>query len=324
MPQKSSLKSIFKFFNLFGLIFLGLIFCLNLSNANVLANEKPIITNQTKQSLNLTAQTADDLNVLGTKCFFSGQPGCSGDGILENLIKIAKNFGTVLATLVIIWGGYKYFFSGLIDGQEDGLKAISAGVTGLLVIQIAPALVEIVKGSYTSEGFTFNPLALQINNIVDKFLIPLAGIVAVLVVIWGGYQYMFSGLPEGQKDGMENIQKGVTGLIIVLISKPIVNAVKGTFGSSSDGNITFNLDNGANVLTFLKAVLVNFLIPVASVVALFFLVLGTYYMTTSNGNEETYKKGLSGITSSLIGLAVVLLATTIVQLIIVFVPSLSL
>jgi type IV secretory pathway VirB2 component (pilin) len=324
MLLKYFLKSIYKFSKILGLILFGLVFCLSLLNSNVFATEKPVFTKQAGQSLNLTAQTADDLNILGTSCFFSGQPGCSGDGILENLIKIAKNFGTVLATLVIIWGGYKYFFSGLIDGQEDGLKAISAGVTGLLVIQIAPALVEVVKGSYTSEGFTFNPLALQINNIVDKFLIPLAGIVAVLVVIVGGYQFMFSGLPEGQKDGRENIQKGVIGLVVILISRPIVSAVKGTFGSSSDGNITFNLDNGANVLTFLKAVLVNFLIPVASVVALFFLVLGTYYMITSNGNEETYKKGLSGITSSLIGLAVVLLATTIVQLIIVFVPSLSL
>jgi len=315
-----SLKSLLQIFHKFSFLAIALVFCLSLFTPKTQAFEGEDFY---KTGFTSTAQTADDLNILGTKCFFSGQPGCSGGGILENLIEIAKNFGTVLATLVIIWGGYKYFFSGLVGGQEDGLKSVSAGVMGLLVIQIAPALVDIVKGSYTSSGFTFNPVALQINNIVDKFLTPLASIVAVLVIIYGGYQFMFSGLPKGEKDGAENIEKGVIGLVVVLVAKPIVNAIKGTFGSSSDGNITFNLDSGNNILSFIRAVLVNFLIPVASVVALFFLVLGAYYMITANGEEDKFKKGSQSMTNALIGLAIVLLSTTIIQLIVIFVPSLT-
>lgn len=324
-PQYSRLLSLFYKFSL-GII--AVIFCLSLfglkAEANGIHNLQNNLPNQIyKSGLVSTAQTADDLNILGTSCFFRGQPGCTGDGILENLIEIAKNFGTVLATLVIIWGGYQYFFSGLIGGQEDGLKAVQAGVIGLLIIQIAPALVDIVTGSYTADGFTLDPIALQINNIVDKFLIPLASIVAVLVVIWGGYQFMFSGLPQGQQDGLENINKGIIGLVVVLIARPIVAAVKGTFGSSDDGDITFNLDGGNNVLSFIKNVLINFLIPVASVVALFFLVLGAYYMVTANGNDENFAKGKSAMLNALIGLVIVLLSTTIVQLVIIFVPSLT-
>jgi hypothetical protein len=65
----------------------------------------------------------------------------------------------------------------------------------------------------------------------------------------------------------------------------------------------------------------GFLIPLSSVVALLFFVLGGYYWMTSNGDEKQVEKAKDAIKNAVIGLVVTLVSATVVQMIIYFVNA---
>jgi Type IV secretion system pilin len=265
--------------------------------------------------------TLEELNILENVCIFDGGPGCEGKtSIITQLIDFAKLLSNSLAVLVILWGGYKYYFSALISGAEDGKKAIYAGVIGLVVINLADFIAGIVAGEngvVQEGGFNEEPIANFIGNIQNNLAIPLATVFAVLVIIYGGYQFMFSSIPEVKGDGLETIKKGVIGLVVILIAIPIINLVQGVLKVSKGGSLQLNSNP---IVEFIQVFLLNILIPVSTVISLFFVVLGGYNMITSNGDSGKFEEGVKSLKNALIGLIVVLLATTIVQLIVLFVP----
>jgi len=59
-----------------------------------------------------------------------------------------------------------------------------------------------------------------------EWAIVLAGVMAVVYIIVGGYQYMTGG-DEGVKKGRGTITAAIVGLVIVLISFVIVNTIQG-------------------------------------------------------------------------------------------------
>jgi hypothetical protein len=128
---------------------------------------------------------------------------------------------------------------------------------------------------------------------------------------------MFSSIPEVKGDGLETIKKGVIGLVVILIAIPIINLVQGVLKVSKGGSLQLNSNP---IVEFIQVFLLNILIPVSTVISLFFVVLGGYNMITSNGDSGKFEEGVKSLKNALIGLIVVLLATTIVQLIVLFVP----
>jgi hypothetical protein len=280
-------------------------------------------------NLNTNAQTLNDLNILGVECIFPGQPNCEGETTIFDLV---VNFGLalapVMAVLVIMWGGYKYFFGGLgIEDQANAIKTIRAGGIGLVVVLIANPVVQIFR-SAIGEGengeVALNSDALiQPINAASTFLFLIVGAVAVLVIMWGGYKYLFSGLPGEQEDGIKTIRAGVTGLVVVLVARPLSALLEATVTGSQDGgeeasSLAFNTDG---IVGTLGVIISQFLIPLSSVVTVFFFVLGAYYLITARGQEEQVTAGRKAITNAVIGLVIVLLATTAVQLIIFFIPT---
>lgn len=71
-------------------------------------------------------------------------------------------------------------------------------------------------------------------HLVDIFIIlvkmidlvtKLAGTIAVLFLIYGGYQYMLGGLTDDKEGAKKTIQYAITGLIVTFMAYVIVNLV---------------------------------------------------------------------------------------------------
>ncbi len=270
-------------------------------------------------SVQVQAQTISDLNILGVECVFSSQAGCSEDNALvDQLISFAIGISGILATLVFIWGGYQYFFGGFTGDTAAGKQAIISGAIGLVIVLSAGFIREIIGGAVTEDGFNVDGITSLIeDDIIRGILLPLSSVVAVLVIIWGGYKYMFAGLPGDQKDGLDTVKAGVTGLVVILLAFAITGFVQDVLGAGGD-EFGVQIDG---ILGLAVTVINGFLIPLSSVIAVFFFVLGGYYWMTSNGDEKQVEKAKEAIKNAVIGLVITLLAATIVQMIIYFVRA---
>lgn len=69
--------------------------------------------------------------------------------------------------------------------------------------------------------------------IINTYLLPLAGIIAVAFIIIGGYQYIFSGANEEMAEkGKKTLTNAVIGLVIIILSYVIVRIVARTLGAT--------------------------------------------------------------------------------------------
>lgn len=77
--------------------------------------------------------------------------------------------------------------------------------------------------------FNGNPQAFwQIGLGIADILLTVAGIVAVIFIIYGGFQYITSqGEPDGTKRAKDTVVNALVGLVIVILSSAIVNFVGG-------------------------------------------------------------------------------------------------
>lgn len=76
-----------------------------------------------------------------------------------------------------------------------------------------------------------NDLGGLVSKVVNTFLIPLAGIILFLVLIWGGYDFIISrGNPEKVKSARAKITTGLIGFILLIVSYLIVRLLSEVFG----------------------------------------------------------------------------------------------
>lgn len=263
-----------------------------------------------------------NLNILGTSCIFPGQEGCDGENNLVDQIRIFLfGLGNAVAVVVLMYGGFKYFFSGVAGGAEDGKKAVMNGIIGLVLVNAANFLTSLITGGgdgdgvVTDSGLNAGPIRDFLVVVGDNFLLPLSSVVAVIVVAYGGYQYMFSSMPNSKTEGMGTIKKGVIGLVVVLLSAPVIGVINQTI-NTDESNLNLNTNPVASF--FVGNILAGLVIPAATVVSVFFVVWGGYLMITSHGNSTKYEHGTKALINSLIGLVIVLLSTTIVALVALF------
>ena len=74
----------------------------------------------------------------------------------------------------------------------------------------------------------------QLVSRVLEFLFPLAGVVLLFVLIWGGYDYMMSqGNPEKLKGAQAKITTGFIGFGLLVFSYLIVKLLATIFGLGS-------------------------------------------------------------------------------------------
>lgn len=81
---------------------------------------------------------------------------------------------------------------------------------------------------------------------VIKLLLGLAGAVAVLFVIIGGFQYVTSaGSPEGAKKGKTTLVNAIIGIIIIVLSYVIITVISNLV--SSGGSVGGTIPGGGGI-----------------------------------------------------------------------------
>ena len=71
---------------------------------------------------------------------------------IGNIINIVLGFLGILATLIILLGGFKWMTSqGNTDKEDEAKKLIGAGIVGLVIILAAYAISRFVLGSLQNE-----------------------------------------------------------------------------------------------------------------------------------------------------------------------------
>jgi len=68
-------------------------------------------------------------------------------------------------------------------------------------------------------------------SIVFQYAIPLAGLLMLAMIIYGGYHLMISaGNPEGIREGKSKILMGIVGFLLVFLSWFVVRVIETIFG----------------------------------------------------------------------------------------------
>jgi hypothetical protein len=236
--------------------------------------------------------------------------------LLNAITTFLVDLAPVLAGLVLIYGGYLYFLGGF-DQKADGKKAIQAAVIGLVIILSYDIIKTLITGSIAGGTLNVKPISDFLIGLT-KSLTSLSSVVAIGVIIYGGYKYMFSPLPGAKGDGKEAITNGIIGLIAIIIAGPIIQLVKDTVSGTTTTDIATD-----SIQNFILNIINNLLIPVSSIITIFFFVVGGYNMLTAGGNDSQYKKGLDYLRNAVIGLVVVLISFTLTQIVIYVVQGLK-
>lgn len=115
-----------------------------------------------------------------------------------------------------------------------GTLLVATMATAAPLMQISPAFAGFDDGvnSAKTDDMTSKPLTSQdglINEIVNIFLY-VVGVVAVVMVVYGGFRYITSGGDSNKLTSAKNtILYAVVGLVIVIFAYAIVNWVAGKF-----------------------------------------------------------------------------------------------
>lgn len=110
-------------------------------------------------------------------------------------------------------------------------------IAGLFAVSPVMAAVECPKGSLNPTAATYaqcnipeekdkDPNLFQTIQVIINWILAVLGVVAVVMVILGGFTYMTSqGDPSKTKKARDTILYGIVGLIIALLAFAIVNFV---------------------------------------------------------------------------------------------------
>lgn len=253
---------------------------------------------------------------------------------LTSLVGALTALAYIVCVLVIVKGGFDYY-SESIDKKTKGAETIQKGVIGFSLVLLSGAIANLIQRFFgaritnvdAANSFRFSQLPTQAREILApvvqngvNFFLALSSVVAVLVIIVSAYRYYQSALPNQKAQAAETFAQGVIGLIVTIIATPLVDLIEITISPSRGPAPTIRF-SPAGIATLIQNLVSNLLIPISSIVTVFFLVLAGYYWISSAGSPDLAKKGRAALQNALIGFLVTLLATTIVQLIIFFVDA---
>ena len=149
-------------------------------------------------------------------------------------------------------------------------------------------------------------------TIVANVLTDLTVIAAYLVigyVIYGGYQYMLSnGDPGKVANGKKTLVQAFIGLAIVILSNVILNTIRIALGANFADDCTASECVDPNDMV---TGAIQWVIGVAGVVAVVFVVIGGISYATSAGDSNKLQKAKQTILYAIIGLILVALAEVI-------------
>lgn len=148
---------------------------------------------------------------------------------------------------------------------------------------------------------------------IIEMLLVLAGIVAVIMVMVGGFKYVISqGEPDKIANAKNTIINSLIGAVIAIVASQLVTYVVSTFVGSGTNNPNFDLfqinASGNKIRDGLSV-----FFAVIGAVSVFMVVLGGFNFIISRGNAEKIAKARRTIFYALIGLVVAIFASAIVS-----------
>ncbi len=141
----------------------------------------------------------------------------------------------VLAILAIVIGGVMYVISGGNSGMMTTAKgAIMAAMIGLAVVIAAPSF---LKEVYNIVGGKDNPAELQaalsltqIATNTLQFLLSIVGIIALIMLLLGGFAYLTAGGDTKRAEtGREIVKNSLLGIAIVMAALILVKQIAAFF-----------------------------------------------------------------------------------------------
>lgn len=167
------------------------------------------------------------------------------------------------------------------------------------------------KVTYTVDTkFSFKSLMLIALAIIEILLV-LAGILAVIFVMIGGFNYIISqGEPDKIAKAKNTIINALVGAVIAIIASQVVVYIGSAFGAGSpdDYGLIHVPANSSNL-----QIILSILFAIIGAVSVFMIVLAGFNFIVSGGNAEKIAKARRTIYYSLIGLIISIFASVIVS-----------
>jgi hypothetical protein len=184
-----------------------------------------------------------------------------------------------------------------------------------------PALNSLMTPNHASTaagaGTTFaNPIKFSsVSEVVNALLGNLKGLivtVAILFIVIGGVMYILSAGDEKKiTTAKSTITAAVIGLAIALAAPTFLVEIENILGGAN--GVDNSSLSGALSLNKIITNILNLLLSVVGILAIIGLIVGGSFYLTSYGDEKRIETGKKIITSSLIGIVVVMAALVIVK-----------
>lgn len=154
-------------------------------------------------------------------------------------------------------------------------------------------------GTGTSASTTFS----QMIDRVLSWIFPVSLIIAVLMIIIGGYYWLFSaGDPKKIASGRKIIFSALIGVVVVTMAKGVVNLLRTVFPANMPPE---------QLLPTIITWVFGFLLASGVLV----LIIVGYTLVTAGGDPERLQKGKKWAIYALAGMAIAVLARGIVALV---------
>ena len=99
-----------------------------------------------------------------------------------------------------------------------------------------PGMSGLISGPLNKSATKFNTLADLVNNAATRIILPIAGILLLGYLIWGGFDYLTSmGDPKKAEAGRTKITNAIIGFFIIFTAYWIVQLVAFVFGLKGAG-----------------------------------------------------------------------------------------
>lgn len=171
-------------------------------------------------------------------------------GIWIIATNVLTDITVVAAYLVlgyVIYGGYKYTFSGGDPGKvAEGKKTLSHAFIGLAIVMSATAIMGSIRvalvGGSGNIGNCVDQECVDPNQMVSnliQWVVGMAGVVSVVFIIYGGITYATSaGDPSKLQKAKNTILYALIGLAIVALAEIITAFVSNMIREANENAIT--------------------------------------------------------------------------------------
>lgn len=160
------------------------------------------------------------------------------EAVLSGVLTRIRTVIVVLALVFILVGAVLYVTSGGNDGQIKLAKgAIFAALVGLAIGIAAPSFLReiydvlqpgtvITVPDEVKQAKTLSEIGLNVVN----FLLGVTGVLALIMLIYGGITYFTAGIdPEQEKSAKKILQYSIVGIVIALASLLAVKQLASLF-----------------------------------------------------------------------------------------------